>query len=193
MAVAETAVLLDLVQLTTAEWNANVTPARTLAKIRRSIERFGFVENLVARPHPTLDGKYEVISGNHRLELCREMEINPVPVVVRDYDDVEARLLAEAINNLGGEHDPERYAQLLEDVLAGAGRDAVLEVLPETDSSLDRALMALRPRNLDDPDDAPPPAGDTREPLRRGVRARPAPPDVRRREEAGRPRNAHGR
>jgi hypothetical protein len=33
----------------------------------------------------------------------------------------------------------------------------VLEVLPETDSSLDRALTAIRVRDLDDPDDAPEP------------------------------------
>jgi len=158
---AETAAQLDLDQLT-PEWNANVTPPRTLAKIRRSIVRFGFVENLVARPHPTLEGKYEVISGNHRLALCRELGINPVPVVIRDYDDIEARLLAEAINNLGGEHDPVRYAQLLEQVLEAEGRESVLEVLPETESSIDRALGALRVRDLTDPDDAPePPAKPT--------------------------------
>jgi ParB family chromosome partitioning protein len=83
-AVAESAVLLPLEKLLPAEWNANRVPPATMAKIRRSIERFGFVENLVARPHPTSNGKYEVVSGNHRLQICAEMGIDPAPVVVAD-------------------------------------------------------------------------------------------------------------
>lgn len=165
MPAAESAVLLELSLLLPAEWNANRVPPATMAKIRRSIERFGLVENLVARPHPNAPGKYEVVSGNHRLQLCGELGIDPAPVVVADLDDAEARLLAQALNRTRGQDDPQAYGRLLEEILASRGRGDVLELLPETDSSIDRALSALRVRDLDDPDDAPP---------------RPATPDSRR-------------
>src|SRR6266487_4544927 len=60
---------LPLARLLEADWNANRVSPSLLAKIRRSIERFGVVENLVARPHPKLKGSFEVLSGNHRLRI----------------------------------------------------------------------------------------------------------------------------
>jgi ParB-like chromosome segregation protein Spo0J len=41
--------LISLARLRAAPWNANRVSGATLAKIRRSIEEFGVVENLVAR------------------------------------------------------------------------------------------------------------------------------------------------
>jgi ParB family chromosome partitioning protein len=68
---------IPLAQLFEAEWNANRVPRGLLAKIRNSIERFGFVENLVARPHPQKAGCFEVLSGNHRLRLLDELGFRP--------------------------------------------------------------------------------------------------------------------
>ena len=64
---------LPLERLLEAEWNANRVPARLLAKVRRSIEEYGVVENLVARPHPSEAEKFELLSGNHRLRILREL------------------------------------------------------------------------------------------------------------------------
>ena len=83
-----------------------------LAKIRRSIERFGVVENLVARPHPKLKGSFEVLSGNHRLRLLHELGYRSAPVVLVRLDD--ARLLAQTLNRTRGTDNPEAYARLLE-------------------------------------------------------------------------------
>ena len=80
----------DLARLRAAPWNANRVPAAILRKIRRSIEEFGVVENLVARPHPTEPDVFEVISGNHRLELLRELGVASAPVVVVELDDGHA-------------------------------------------------------------------------------------------------------
>jgi ParB family chromosome partitioning protein len=66
-----------------------------LAKVRRSIVEFGVIENLVARPHPELPGKFEVLSGNHRLRVLRELGHETAPVVVVELGDTEARLLAQ--------------------------------------------------------------------------------------------------
>ena len=61
-------------RLVEAGWNPNRLPEKLLAKLRRSIREFGVVENLVARPHPDRPELFEVLSGNQRLRLYRELE-----------------------------------------------------------------------------------------------------------------------
>lgn len=156
MTAAATAEQVPLLKLVQAEWNANRVPAATLAKVRRSIEEFGLVENLVARPHPTLRGRFEVLSGNHRLELLQEMGFEEAPVVVVELGDADARILAQTLNRTRGQDDPEAYAALLEVVLAGVGAGRATEFLLETETSIERVL-----RNFSvpaaDPDEVPDP------------------------------------
>lgn len=141
-------------ELHTAPWNANRVPEDTLAKVRRSLEDFGVVENLVARPRP--DGGYEVISGNHRLGLLTEMGVSKAPVHVVEVDDARARILAQTLNRTRGQDDAEAYAALLTDVLAEMDMAEVLAYLPESEKSLTQALDAVKPEADDSVDDVPP-------------------------------------
>jgi hypothetical protein len=126
--------------LVEAEWNANRVPRSLLAKIRRSLTEFGIVENLVARPHPQRPGVFEVISGNHRLRLLRELEHVSAPVVLVELDDARARLLAQTLNRTRGTDDPQAYARLLEEVLAELDVSQVTGLLPESEATIDAVL-----------------------------------------------------
>jgi DNA modification methylase len=134
---------IPLERLVEAPWNANRVTAATLQKIRRSIERFGVVENLVARPHPSEQGCFEVLSGNHRLRVVGELGHVSVPVVVLELDDAQARLLAQTLNRTRGSDDPEAYAQLLEEVLREFTAFEVSEFLPESESAIEQVLREL--------------------------------------------------
>jgi len=134
---------ISVAQLVEADWNANRVKPGVLAKLRRSLEQFGIVENLVARAHPLQPGCFEVISGNHRLRLYRELGLESVPVVVVELDDARARLLAQALNRTRGTDDPHAYARLLERVLADLDVDEVTGLLPETEATIDRVLRGL--------------------------------------------------
>ena len=141
-------------QLHNAPWNANRVPEDVLAKVRRSITEFGVVENLVARARP--DGGYEVISGNHRLGIYREIGVTKAPVHVVDVDDAHARILAQTLNRTRGQDDAEAYAQLLTDVLADMDMAEVLAYLPESEKSLTQALDAVKPEDDATVDEVPP-------------------------------------
>ena len=108
-----------------------VSSGATRAKIRRSIEAFGVVENLVARPHPADAALLEVVSGNHRLEILRELGHVEVPVVVVLLDDTQARILAQTLNRTRGKDDPVAYRRVLEELLMGATPAVAAGFLPE--------------------------------------------------------------
>jgi ParB family chromosome partitioning protein len=127
-------------QLVPAPWNSNSMDSAMLARLRRSIETFGFLEPLVVRQTP--GNSFEVIGGSHRLKVLTETGAERVPCVVVEADDAQARLLSQALNHIEGEEDPVRRAASLERILADFAMDDVLSLLPETAESL-AALASL--------------------------------------------------
>ena len=134
---------IPLDKLREATWNANVVKAATMAKLRRSLVEFGVVENLVARPHPSEPGAFEVLSGNHRLRLLHELCYRTAPVVLVELDDARARLLAQTLNRTRGKDDPAAYARLLDEILSELAVEEVVSYLPETEATIDLVLHGL--------------------------------------------------
>lgn len=95
---------IPLEQLKPAPWNANMMHETMMAHLKESIRRYGLVQNLVVRAIGA--GVYEVLSGNQRLRVIREIGYAKVPCVVVEVDDARARLLAQALNHIHGEDDP---------------------------------------------------------------------------------------
>jgi ParB-like chromosome segregation protein Spo0J len=134
---------IPLARLVEAEWNSNRVSAELMEKLRRSLQEFGVVENLVARRHPTRRGRFEVLSGNHRLRLLVELGFESAPVVVVALDDARARLLAQTLNRTRGKDDPQRYARVLEEILFELDVSEVVALLPETEATIDQVLREL--------------------------------------------------
>lgn len=125
---------LPLGQLRGALWNPNEMDVTTLGRLRESIKRYGLVENLVVRP--LAGGTFEVLSGNHRLQILREMYFTHAPCVVMELDDGRARLLAQALNHIRGEDNLGLRAELVRKTLETIPEQEVLAVLPETAATL---------------------------------------------------------
>ena len=102
-------------------------------RLIESIDRYGMVQNLVARGIG--DGTYEVLSGNHRLRAMREKGITIAPCVIVDLEDSNARLLAQALNRVHGEDDLGLKAEMVREVLIP--QSEVLSLLPESAASLE--------------------------------------------------------
>ena len=152
------AVEVPIERLVEADWNPNRLSARLLAKLRRSLEEFGVVENLVARPHPDGSDRLEVLSGNQRLRLYRELGLPAVPVVVVELGDAEARLLGQTLNRTRGTDDPKAYAALLERLLTEFKPAAVSAFLPESEATIERHLRAYGQETEDESAPTVPPA-----------------------------------
>jgi len=99
-------------------WNVNRMSAAMQKKLIAYLKREGLVEPLVVRPHPTLQGLYELLGGYHRWRICKdELGYETVPcVVVEGLDDRRAKILSVNLNSMSGETVPSLLSKLLNDL-----------------------------------------------------------------------------
>lgn len=72
-----------------------------MKRLIESIKKFGTITPALARP--LSEGGYELISGHRRLAACQVLEIEAMPVIVREMSDDEA-VIAMVDANLQREH-----------------------------------------------------------------------------------------
>ena len=131
---------LPVEAITRAVWNPNELPAGLGTRLRRSIERFGFVVPLIVREvGPDV---YETVGGAHRLAIVEDMGIDSVPCVIVEVDNADARLLSQCLNRLQGEDNLGLRADLFRKVLEEKPMEEVLALLPDSAESL-TALAAI--------------------------------------------------
>ena len=92
-AAEERLIQVPLDQLHAHPANANVmTPGRR-EKLARNIARQGRYPPLVVRPHPHIDGGYELLDGHQRLEALRELGYEEATCFLWPCDDATALVL----------------------------------------------------------------------------------------------------
>ena len=138
---------LPLDQLREAPWNPNQMDPPLLAKLERSVERFGLTGVLVVRPMG--DDLYQVLSGNQRYQVLRKLKWKSAPCVIVEIGDAEAKLLAQTLNRLHGSDDLGLRANLVKDILTAIPTEEVLALLPETSQGLG-ALTMLNQETLEE-------------------------------------------
>lgn len=136
---------IPLDKLVAAPWIPNHMDGPMLARLWESINRFDLVQPLVARPIER--DSFEVFAGCQRLQVLQERRVPVAPVVVVDLDDVDARLLAQALDAIHGEDDLGKKAELFRTVLREVPEETVLSLLPESTASL-AALSHLTERDI---------------------------------------------
>jgi hypothetical protein len=139
------AVAVSSADLIPNEWNPQKTRPREQAAIGESLSWVGQIEEIVVRPHPDQEGKYQIIDGYHR---WLEMDGKTVFVnVIHGLTDAEAKKLTIVINETHGDPDKIELAQLLADIYADMGEETAL-ALPYEDQEL-QELLALAEANWD--------------------------------------------
>lgn len=108
-------------------WNTNRVSAPTYAKLKAYVEREGMLQPLVVRP---ADDGYEIISGEHRWRICRELGHDTVPCIVAELDDARAKILSVNLNELKGASVPALLAELVQDLSGEFTADELSQQLP---------------------------------------------------------------
>lgn len=111
-------------------WNPNRMNAIARAKLHESMDEFGFIDPILVRPHPQVAGGYQIIGGQHRWEIAGERGLVEVPVIVVPVTDDQAKRLTLIDNELHGQADPTRVADLLKDLMDGSSVEEMLRGIP---------------------------------------------------------------
>jgi len=128
---------IPLVLLLPHPENSNFMNAETTKKLRRHIEQTGRYEPLTVRPHPSEEGKFQVINGHNRLRVLRALNYQTANCVVWNLDDDQTRLYLATLNRLSGSDVPERRAALLENLLTTFDINELTTLLPDDRKQLE--------------------------------------------------------
>ena len=123
--------------------NANVMSEERLSKLVSNIEREGRYPPLVARPHPEIDGDWQLLDGAHRAEALRGLGHQEALVFPWPCDDATALVLLATLNRLEGEDVPARRAGLLAELSAMTSTAALADLLPESAAQIEDTIALL--------------------------------------------------
>ena len=131
--------------------NSNFLNAELLKKLRRNIERGGMYEPLIARPHPTERGKFQIVNGNNRLRVLKALSHKAAHCLIWNIGDDQARLYLATLNRLVGNDIQERRAVLIENLQFRFGLDELSALVPENRKRLEKLnrLARLEPEESD--------------------------------------------
>jgi DNA modification methylase len=149
---------MQVVQVSTsklkfANYNPRKIAAADLAALKRSIQRFGFVDPVVANRRagkgwPAGDRRLVIVGGHQRVRAARELGFTHVPVVHVDLPPDEEKLLNLALNKIGGEFDLQKLAEVLRDLrsaqadlqTSGFSQKEISKLIAEAERELARSL-----------------------------------------------------
>ncbi len=97
--------------------NTNKQDRATYRDLKANIQEHGLDENLVVIPHTSIEGHYLVVSGNHRLQICKELGYTELPCAIHeDWNEATAYLQSVRRNLARGKIDKAAFTRLVDDL-----------------------------------------------------------------------------
>lgn len=115
-------------------WNPNVMSTDLFNALVENIKEIGMVEPIMVVPHTETEGKYIVISGEHRWEACKVLDYKTVPSIVRNkFDEDMQKFQTVRMNVLKGKMDPIKFTQLFDEMAEKYGEEMTKEMMKFVD------------------------------------------------------------
>jgi ParB family transcriptional regulator, chromosome partitioning protein len=114
----------------------------SLNELANSIRMRGLIQPIVVRPR---GGRYQIVAGERRWRAAQRAQLHEVPVLVRDFDDVETLEVALLENiqrqDLNAIEEAEAYKRLVEEY--GHTQDALGRIVHKSRSHIANLLRLL--------------------------------------------------
>lgn len=119
-------------------WNPNKQSDFIYAKEKNSIQTFGFVDPVTVREN---GGDYEIIDGFHRWKAASDLGLKTISINnLGKISDANAKKLTIILNELRGEYDPLKLAEVVKALSADVGIDELYKDLPFQDAEIDNLI-----------------------------------------------------
>lgn len=119
--------LIELNKIIPNDYNPNVVPEDTLAKLRAEIADKGLCEPIIVRGR---GDDYEIVDGYHRWLICRDLGMKEIPCIVQGYDSKEARIKTLQLNYMRGSPVPIKLASLIHELSKEISLEDLAKRLP---------------------------------------------------------------
>lgn len=117
----------------------------SIEELAASIRTHGILQPLLARPHPTVAGRYELVAGERRWRAAQAAGLHELPVLVRPLPDAQAMAAALVENlqrqDLNSIEEAEGYRRLLDEF--GLSQEALGEAVGKSRSHVANTLRLL--------------------------------------------------
>lgn len=124
-----------------AEWNYKTNDPDLSAKLKANIERNGVIENIIIREH---DDGYEVVNGNHRYEVVKEMGTAEVMAFnLGKVSEAQARRVAVETNQTRFKDDAAALAIVINDVLKEYSAFDFAQTSPYTEQEIEAFAASI--------------------------------------------------
>lgn len=101
---------LKISKLKLAEYNPRMISEKDLARLKKSLEKFGFIQPVV------INKDFTVISGHQRIKAWGELGNDTVPTLQLSISKKEEKALNLAMNKIGGEWDVEKLFTVMNEL-----------------------------------------------------------------------------
>jgi ParB-like chromosome segregation protein Spo0J len=145
-------------------WNYNAQSTETFAKLVASIRKHGYVQPAVVREMG--EGRYQILGGEHGWRAAIELNMPEISIVnLGVVPDARAKELSILLNELHGDPDQVRLADVLRDITRDQDVQELLATLPYTSRELSMyveavdfgyANLSTADLRVEKPDEAPP-------------------------------------
>lgn len=133
--------LISVDQIIPNDYNPNVVSQDILAKLGAEIAHKGLCEPIIVRRR---GNGYEVVDGEHRWRICRDLGWTEIPCVIQDYDDSEAKIKTLQLNYMRGSVIPLKLAALIHDLSKEIKLEDLAKRLPYEEPQLMDNLELLK-------------------------------------------------
>jgi DNA modification methylase len=101
---------IKIEKLKLAEYNPRIISDKELTNLKKSLEKFGFIQAVV------INKDFTVISGHQRIRAWQEMKHDTVPTIQLDITPKEEKALNLAMNKIGGDWDTEKLFNIMNEL-----------------------------------------------------------------------------
>lgn len=117
-----------------------------LDDLANSIREKGVIQPLIVRPSPRVDGNFEIVAGERRWRASQQAKRHDIPIIVREYDDIEVLEVAIIENiqraDLNSIEEAAGYKQLMEKF--GHTQEKLAEALGKSRSHIANLMRLLQ-------------------------------------------------
>ena len=117
-----------------------------MADLARSIAEKGVIQPLIVRTRPGTLDQYEIVAGERRWRAAQQAKLHELPVIVREFDDIEVLEIAIIENvqraDLNPVEEAAGYAQLMEKF--GHTQEKLAEALGKSRSHIANTIRLMQ-------------------------------------------------